>query len=123
MSAAVHLFDLGAEGRTFDDLTHYAGDEGLHVEMLDEQPVYDSQLEEDIDCYVVVLLGDHIPGVAGTQNDMEEAEQFERREVWVSQPVEECGPMGAEFTLLDTNHQSWHELADLAQKTALELIN
>lgn len=129
MAATAISFDLGPAitAKTFTELERYAGDQGLHVEILDEQPVYDSALEEDRDCNAVVLLGDYIPGAAGTRDDMEEAEQYEHREVWVSQPVEECGPMNtsreALFSRMDEAHQSWHELADLAQETALELIN
>jgi len=108
--------------KTFDELSDYAAHEGLHCALLDEQPVFNASLEEDVDRYVIALLGDWIPGAAGTRDDLEEGEQFEHREVWVSQPVEECGPMGAEFTLMNPDHQSWHELADLAEKEALGMM-
>lgn len=122
----METINIERAGRTFDGLTRYADAERMHIEIMDEQPVFSERLEEDIDHYVCVLMGEYLPGAAGTRNDMEEGEQFERREVWVSQPVDECGPMGtpheALFIRLDPDHQSWHELADRAQGLALEMM-
>ena len=130
MQHRLHLFQVEKQTKqrretlkTFDELSDYAAHEGLHLEILDEQPVFNVAADDDLDYYVVVLLGDYIPGAAGTRDDMEEGEGFERREVWVSiLTVEATPPMGAKFAQLDTDHQSWHELADMAESAALELM-
>jgi hypothetical protein len=109
-------FDIG--GLDFTALTALAAEKGLHLCNLDEQPHgYDDEPH-----YVVVMLGDYVPPADGNRDDMPEPEGYEHREVWVSTlPVVDCRPMYTVFAELDTDHQGWHELADLAESETLEL--
>jgi hypothetical protein len=109
-------FDIG--GLDFTALTALAAEKGLHLCNLDEQPHGD----DDEPHYVVVMLGDYVPPADGNRDDMPEKEGYEHREVWVSTlPVVDCRPMYTVFAELDTDHQGWHELADLAESETLEL--
>ena len=109
--------------KTFSELKDYADAQHLHMEILDEQPVFNVAADDDLTHYVIVLLGYYIPGAAGTHYDMEEREQYERREVWASiLTASATQPMGARFAEMDADHVSWHELADMAESAALELM-
>jgi len=125
MAEQPKFFDLGGQsetfsGSTFGDLTDLASKQGLHLHNLDEQPYG----EDDEPHYVVVLLGAYIPGAAGSRDDMEEGEQFEHREVWVSiVPVSECLPGQILTREIYPDDPCFDELADLAQREALEFVS
>ena len=109
--------------KTFSELEAYASEHGMHVANLGEQPVWNAVADDDIDHFVCVLLGDYCPGMSATEYDMGEREMFERRDIWVSVlPVDATEPMGATFVQLDTDSQSWGELADMGEKESLELM-